>query len=82
MLAKKNLKFMDVMHWHAAVSSHCEFFITNDLAFISMGSIEVCLCLNLHKNFAGSPLKMILRSILVQIRTSKFCIFCSSKRRV
>ena len=37
---EKNLKLMDAMHWHAAVSSHCEFFITNDMALKSMGSID------------------------------------------
>jgi predicted nucleic acid-binding protein len=38
---EKNLKLMDAKHWHAALSSHCEFFITNDMAFKSLGSIEV-----------------------------------------
>jgi predicted nucleic acid-binding protein len=38
---EKNLKLMDAMHWHAAVSSQCEFFISNDIAFKSMGPIEV-----------------------------------------
>ena len=38
---EKNLKLMDAVHWHAAVSSHCEFFITTDLAFKSVGPIEV-----------------------------------------
>lgn len=39
--SQKNLKLMDAMHWHAAVSSQCEFFITNDMALKSMGSIDV-----------------------------------------
>lgn len=38
--SQKNLKLMHAMHWHAAVSSHCEFFITNDMALKSMGSID------------------------------------------
>ena len=42
MLATKcGLKQIDAMHWHAAVSSRCDFFVTNDLGFKSTGSMEV-----------------------------------------
>ncbi len=39
--SQKNLMLMDAMHWHAAVSGQCQFFITNDMALKSMGSIVV-----------------------------------------
>jgi len=34
---------MDAMHWHAAVSTRCDFFVTNDLGFKSTGSMQVLL---------------------------------------
>lgn len=48
---------MDAMRWYHAVSSQCEFFVTNDMAFKSMGPVEVvqlrlCVCLKLHKFFS------------------------------
>ena len=38
---EKNLKLMDAMLWHHAVSSQFEFFITNNMAFKSMDPVEV-----------------------------------------
>ena len=32
---------MDAMHLHAAVSTRCDFVVTNDLGFKSTGSMEV-----------------------------------------
>ena len=37
----RSLKLTDAMHWHAAVTNRCEFFVTNDLGFKSAGTMEV-----------------------------------------
>lgn len=38
---ERGLKLMDAMHWHAAVTNRCDFFVTNDLGFKSAGAMEV-----------------------------------------
>ena len=38
---ERSLKLIDAMHWHAAVSNRCEFFVTNDLGFKSAGAMQV-----------------------------------------
>ena len=38
---ERSLKLMDAMHWHAAVTNRCDFFVTNDLGFKSAGTMEV-----------------------------------------
>jgi hypothetical protein len=38
---ERSLKLKDAMHWHAAVSTRCDFFVTSDLGFKSTGLMEV-----------------------------------------
>ena len=40
---ERSLRLMVAMHWHAAVSNRCDFFVTNDLnlGFKSTGSMKV-----------------------------------------
>ena len=38
---KRGLKQIDAMQWHAAVSTRCDLFVTNDLGFKYTGSMEV-----------------------------------------
>ena len=41
LVRERSLKLMDAMHWHAAVTNRCDFFVTNDLGFKSAGAMEV-----------------------------------------
>jgi len=38
---ERSVKLMDALHWHAAESTQCDYFVTNDLGFKSTSSMEV-----------------------------------------